>query len=142
MKTYTKNISLTTKTRIEIIDTTQEVCAFIDECDIHNGLVVLWTTHTTAAIAINEHDLDLWPDILQTLTSLIPVEATYRHNTKYSYSSREQNAHAHILNCLIQPSVIVPLQNGVLALGTWQAILFIELDGPRDRSLLVQVMGE
>jgi secondary thiamine-phosphate synthase enzyme len=140
--TYSNDVFLRTKTRLEIVDVTKDVYEIIDKSGIRNGLVIVWTTHTTAAIAINEHDVDLWADILQTLTLLIPIEAKYRHNAKYSWSSKEQNAHAHILNCLIKPNVMIPLQNSVLALGTWQAILFIELDGPRNRSLYVQIVGE
>ena len=66
MGTFTNDIVLRTKTRLEVVDVTNDVCELINKSGIQNGLVLVWTTHTTAAIAINEHDVDLWTDILQT----------------------------------------------------------------------------
>ncbi|MCW4025964.1 MAG: secondary thiamine-phosphate synthase enzyme YjbQ, partial [Candidatus Bathyarchaeota archaeon] len=112
------------------------------ESGISDGLANLWVPHSTAAVAVNEHDTDLWEDILSAIGRLVPVKGGYRHNAKYGWSSREQNAHAHILNCMINSDVNIPLQGGRLQLGTWQSILFMELDGPRTRSIRIQVMGE
>ena len=142
MKIHTGNISLKTGKKFEIVDITEDVHKVIEGSGVERGLVNLWIPHTTAALAVNEHDPDLWEDILSAMTRLVPVKADYRHNAKYGWSPGEQNAHAHILNCLIKPGVNVPLENGKMKLGTWQSILFIELDGPRSRSLHIQVMGE
>lgn len=142
MKIYTDDISLRTGMKLEVVDVTRDANKIVDESGLRNGLVNLWVTHTTAALAVNEHDTDLWEDILSAMTRLVPVRANYRHNAKYGWSPREQNAHAHILNCMIKPDVTVPLGNGSMKLGTWQSVLFIELDGPRNRSIHVQVMGE
>jgi len=142
LKVHAGRIPLRTKSRLEITDITKHVNRIVNESRIGNGLVNIWTTHTTAAVAVNEHDTDLWEDILSTLTRLVPIRADYRHNAKYRWAPGEQNAHAHILSCLIKPNVTIPVQNGKMVLGTWQSILFIELDGPRDRSIQVHVMGE
>jgi len=91
---------------------TRDIGRIVDESGVENGLVNIWTIHTTAAVAVNEHDTDLWEDILSTTARLIPVEADYRHNAKYKWTPGEQNAHAHILNCIIKPNVTIPLQNG------------------------------
>jgi len=127
---------------MEILDITEKVSRVVSESGIKNGLVNIWVPHTTAAIAVNEHDTDLWHDILTAMERLVPIKADYRHNAKYGWNVREQNAHAHILNCLVKPDVTIPLQAGNMQLGTWQSILFVEMDGPRTRSINVQVIGE
>ena len=142
MRFYVKNVPVRTGKKLEILDVTNDVEKIAEESGVKDGLVNLWVPHTTAALAVNEHDTDLWEDILSTMERLVPVKGDYRHNAKYGWSSREQNAHAHILNCMIKPDVTIPVQGGRLRLGTWQSILFIELDGPRSRSIRVQVTGE
>jgi secondary thiamine-phosphate synthase enzyme len=142
MKIYRKEFTISTHKRMEIQDITNTVANVVEESRIVNGLVHLWVPHATAAIAVNEHDTDLWDDILTALENLAPINDNYRHNAKYSWMASEQNAHAHILNCLVKPSVTVPLENGKMQLGTWQSVLVIEMDGPRTRQIQVQVIGE
>jgi secondary thiamine-phosphate synthase enzyme len=141
-KIFRKEFAVSTHKRMEIQDITSTVAQVVEESKIVNGLVHLWVPHATAAIAVNEHDTDLWDDILTALERLAPINSNYHHNAKYSWTASEQNAHAHILNCLIKPSVTVPLENGKMQLGTWQSVLFIEMDGPRTRQIQVQVIGE
>ncbi|RJS85194.1 YjbQ family protein [Candidatus Bathyarchaeota archaeon] len=142
MNFYSEDIRLSTSRRMEILDITDKVYNVVARSGISNGLVNLWVPHSTAAIAVNEHDVDLWDDILNILQKIAPLQGGYKHNAKYGWSLREQNAHAHILNCLIKPGVSIPLENGKLRLGTWQSILFIEMDGSRSRRIHVQVMGK
>ena len=142
MKIYRREFTISTHKRMEIQDITNTVANVVEESRIVNGLVHLWVPHATAAIAVNEHDTDLWDDILTALENLAPINDNYRHNAKYSWTASEQNAHAHILNCLVKPSVTVPLENGKMQLGTWQSVLVIEMDGPRTRQVQVQVIGE
>jgi secondary thiamine-phosphate synthase enzyme len=142
MKIYRKEFTISTHKRMEIQDITNTVANVVEESRIVNGLVHLWVPHATAAIAVNEHDTDLWDDILTALENLAPINDNYRHNAKYSWMASEQNAHAHILNCLVKPSVTIPLENGKMQLGTWQSVLVIEMDGPRTRQIQVQVIGE
>ena len=141
-KTFRKEFTIQTRKRMEIQDITDAAAKIVGESKITNGLVNLWVPHATAAIAVNEHDEDLWDDILAAFERLAPREGDYRHNAKYQWMEGEQNAHAHILNCLIKPDVTVPLENGRMQLGTWQSVLFIEMDGPRIRHIQVQVLGE
>ena len=142
MKIYRKEFTISTHKRMEILDITNTVANVVEESRIVNGLVHLWVPHATAAIAVNEHDTDLWDDILTALENLAPINDNYRHNAKYSWMASEQNAHAHILNCLVKPSVTIPLENGKMQLGTWQSVLVIEMDGPQTRQIQVQVIGE
>lgn len=142
MRFLVKEISLETRKKMEILDVTRDVLRIIRESEVRNGIVNLWTPHATTAVAVNEHDIDLWEDILSAMKKLVPIEADYRHNAKYRGVPQEQNAHAHILNCMIKPNVTMPFSEGKMELGPWQSLLFIEMDGPRSRSLHVQVIGE
>lgn len=142
LRYYVREVSIRTSRKLEIIDITDSVLKTIRSSGIKNGLLNLWTPHTTAAITINEHDPDLWDDILKTLERLVPIRANYRHNAKYGWIPSEQNAHAHIISSIFKPDVTIPVENGSVKLGSWQSILFIELDGPRNRRIRVTVMGE
>ncbi|MEM3193603.1 MAG: secondary thiamine-phosphate synthase enzyme YjbQ [Candidatus Bathyarchaeia archaeon] len=142
MRFHLSEFSVQSRRKMEIIDVTGKVSGIIERSGVKNGLVNLWVPHTTAAIAVNERDPDLWEDILSIMEKLVPVRGDYRHNAKYGWIPSEQNAHAHILNCLIKPSITIPIENGLMLLGTWQSILFIEMDGPQTRTVQVHVMGE
>ncbi len=142
MKFHFGEVPFRTRRRTEILDITENVRRVVEESGVKNGLVNVWVPHATAALAVNEHDTDLWEDILASFEKLVPLKADYRHNAKYGWAPGEQNAHAHILNCLIKPDVTIPLRNSSMQLGTWQSILFIEMDGSRTRTVQVQVMGE
>ncbi len=142
MKLHVGKISFPTRRRMEILDITDRVVRTVEESSGTEGLVNVWVPHATAAVAVNENDADLWEDILVAFERLVPIKAEYQHNAKYGWSPGEQNAHAHILNCLLKPDVMIPLMNGRMQLGTWQSILFIEMDGPRSRTVHVQVMAQ
>lgn len=142
MKMHLSEFSVQSRRKMEIINVTGRVSGAIEQSGIRNGFVNIWVPHTTAALAVNEHDPDLWEDILAVMEKIAPIRGDYRHNAKYGWIPSEQNAHAHILNCLIKPCLTIPLVDGRVLLGTWQAILFIEMDGPQTRRVQVQVVGE
>jgi secondary thiamine-phosphate synthase enzyme len=126
---------ITTRARNEIIDITPLVAGIVRESGIHDGLCVVYVSHTTAAVTINENaDHDVKHDLLQKLAALVPHrEAFYRHD--------EGNSDAHIKTALVGPSVTVIVAAGQLVLGTWQGIQFCEFDGPRTRTVHVKVLG-
>jgi len=142
MKFHFGEVHFRTRKRTEILDITENVRRVVEESGVKNGLVNVWVPHATAALAVNERDPDLWEDILASFEKLVPLKADYRHNAKYGWTPSEQNAHAHILNCMVKPDVTIHLKNGMMQLGTWQSILLIEMDGSRTRTVQVQVMGE
>ncbi|MGQ4832593.1 MAG: secondary thiamine-phosphate synthase enzyme YjbQ [Candidatus Asgardarchaeia archaeon] len=142
MKTVTRTIPLSTKKRLEIIDITRRVAEVVRESGISSGFAIVSLPHTTAAVTINESDPDLFDDILGIFSKIVPLQGKYKHNEKYSGLPGEQNAHAHILTSLIKPNLVVSIENSELDLGTWQSILFIELDGPRNRKVKVKIIGE
>ncbi len=139
MNVFEEKIRVETKNKLEVLDITEEIKRVVSKSKVTHGLVVLWTPHTTAAVTINESDSDLWIDILETYKKLVPTSGSYRHNLKYQGIPSEQNAHAHILNSLIKPYLVIPLVNGKMTLGTWQSILFIELDGGRRREVVIYI---
>lgn len=142
LKFYSSEFSIQSRRKMEILDVTSRVNELINRSGIKNGLINIWVPHTTAAIMVNERDPDLWEDIIATMERLVPIKGNYHHNAKYGWMPSEQNAHAHILNCLIKPSVTLTIENGRLLLGTWQSILFVEMDGPQTRRVQVHVIGE
>ena len=95
------------------------------------GSLLVSTPHTTARIAINERDPALQRDMQAFLERLAPRDAAYEHNA-HTVDGRD-NAHAHLLALLMPATETIPVVDGALALGTWQALFFVELDGPRER---------
>jgi len=142
MKYINDSFKVKTGKRLEVIDITNDVEKIVRESGIKEGVLIVFEPHTTAAITINENDPELFEDLINIYTKIAPIEQRYQHNLKYEGVPGEQNAHAHILSSLIKPSVIVPITNGRTQLGTWQRILFIEMDGPRTRNVYVKVIGE
>lgn len=142
MRYHSADISVFSGNQIEITDVTEQAVKVLAESGIKNGLLNLWVPHTTAGIMINERDPELWKDILTILDRIAPADLDYKHNARYARNTREQNARAHVLNCLVKPSVSVPVEDGRALLGTWQSVLFLEMDGPRTRSIHVQIIGE
>ena len=143
---FRDEFSLRSRERVEIIDITSRLEGIVEKSGLRDGFVLAYTGHVTACLTINENDRELLEDIKENLLRLAPIDAhlvnsRYRHNEKYSSMPGEQNTHAHILATLMKPSIIVPMEEGRLRLGTWQSLFFFELDGPRSRNVQVQVWG-
>lgn len=116
----------TTRT-MEFVDVTALLQQEIIESGITDGVCYLYNPHTTAGLTINEGaDPDVCTDLIDALQRMVP-DISYRH--------REGNSPAHLLTSLVGSSVTVFVENGNLALGTWQKIFFCEFDGPRSRKL-------
>ena len=130
MRFHEETFEVESRRRLEVVDITERVQGVIGRSGVTRGLVNLWVPHTTACLSVNEHDEELWEDLLAVMDRLVPLEGEYRHNAKYRWAPREMNAHAHILSTLIKQGVSLPIAEGRMRLGTWQSILLIELDGP------------
>ncbi|MDI6889131.1 MAG: secondary thiamine-phosphate synthase enzyme YjbQ [Methanocellales archaeon] len=127
------NIEVQTSQETELVDITQRVKETVGGAGIRNGLCVVYTPHTTTGIIINENEARLREDILSALDKVVPKGAGYQHD------QIDHNAHSHLRAILLGPSAIIPIENGSLALGTWQSIFLVELDGPRKRTVHVSV---
>jgi secondary thiamine-phosphate synthase enzyme len=126
-----KEISLETHSRVEMIDVTAAVQKAIREEKIEEGICLVYTPHTTAAVTINENaDPDVPRDIIAALDRAVPFSADYRH--------AEGNSAAHVKSSLVGASELIIIENGRLVLGTWQSIFFCEFDGPRTRKCIIK----
>jgi secondary thiamine-phosphate synthase enzyme len=136
MKIVNETFGLSSKNRNQMIDITSQVGSIVKQSGITNGDVIVYCPHTTAAITINENaDASVPHDILLTLSELIPPNHPgYRHS--------EGNSDAHSKSSMVGCSEQVLVKDGKLALGTWQGIFFCEFDGPRSRTVSVQIRGE
>ena len=126
-------ISLKTSERNEFVDITNKVREIILNSNVKNGMVVIYTPHTTAGITINENaDPSVKKDIINFLGKKIPYHGDYYH--------LEGNSDSHIKSTLVGCSEIVLIENGNLMLGTWQGIFFCEFDGPRRREVWIKII--
>lgn len=145
---HTRVLRLATDERIQLVDITRRIAATVTDAGLHNGLVQVFSRHTTAAVRIQEDEPLLLEDLRQFLSRLAPTDAAYGHNdfrvrTQHMHPDERPNGHAHCLQLLLGSSESVPVLDGQLQLGDWQRLFLVELDGPRpQRELLVQVMGE
>ncbi len=123
-------IDVRTERREELVDVSSRVAEAVRDAGVRDGHALVFCPHTTAGVTINENaDPDVVTDILEALRRAVPRDAGYRHV--------EGNADAHVKASLMGSSVTIPVGDGRLVLGTWQAVYFAEFDGPRSRKLLV-----
>jgi secondary thiamine-phosphate synthase enzyme len=129
----------------EFIDITDEVEAVVGASGARFGQATVFSGHTTAAIRVNENEPLLLQDLARVVQQLAPMDEEYEHN---DFSRRENiddeecaNGHAHCQHLFLSTSETVPIIDGRLALGTWQRIFLVELDRPRERKVLVNVVG-
>jgi secondary thiamine-phosphate synthase enzyme len=122
-----------TRQQYETIDLTADVARLVATAGLDEGLCSVFVPHATAAIVINENDdPNLCADLLDALAKLVP-EGVWRHDRV------DQNGAAHIKAAILGPSETIPVRSGRLLLGTWQAIMLVDLDGPRQRRVVVTI---
>ena len=124
-----------TSTQTEFIDITRSVQEALKKTGVEDGICIVFISHTTAAVTINENaDPSVVQDIIMELNKIVPLKDQYRH--------LEGNSPAHIKASLVGCSQIVFVESGKLVLGTWQGIFFCEFDGPRNRQVHVKVISD
>jgi secondary thiamine-phosphate synthase enzyme len=129
-----REITVQTRRHRELVDVTRQVEAVVAESGVSEGLALVFCPHTTASVTLNENaDPDVVEDLLAAYVDLLGDERRFRH--------AEGNAGGHALSSLVGVSPVLPVSGGRLHLGTWQAVWFCEWDGPRARTLRVQVVG-
>ena len=117
----------------EMVDITAQVTEVVRQAGVRSGLCMVYVPHATAAVVINENaDPNVCQDILDALGRMVP-EGAWRHDRV------DNNAAAHIKATILGPSETVPVRDGSLQLGTWQSLMLVEFDGPRERTLIVEV---
>jgi secondary thiamine-phosphate synthase enzyme len=128
-------IELRTRGREDFVDLTAEVERLVAASGIKDGLCVVAVPHTTAGVTVNENaDPDVRADLAMALRKIVPDALPYAHG--------EGNSPAHVKAALVGSSATLVVEDGRLRLGTWQGIFFCEFDGPRTRSVRVQIVGK
>jgi secondary thiamine-phosphate synthase enzyme len=136
-----ETFTVETHERLELVDLTDRVMALVRQCGVREGFINLWSLHTTCALFINEFQGALLADIKAFLERTVVREAPYRHNDPEHSDCDRMNADSHLRALLLGHSLTLQVSGGEVVLGHWQRILAAELDGPRARSLRVQVIG-
>jgi secondary thiamine-phosphate synthase enzyme len=130
----------------QFIDITEDVAEALGRSGVCNGLAVIFSMHTTAAIKINESEPELIKDMGRFLSEIAPTDREYFHNnfdvrTVNMEEDECPNAHSHCQHLTLSASETIPVVNGRLCLGRWQRIFLVELDRPKARRVNVQILG-
>jgi secondary thiamine-phosphate synthase enzyme len=139
MNIITKSIEIKSKEENDIIDLSGKISDKITESGISNGIITVFVSGSTGALTTIEYESGLLKDFPEMLSRIAPEEINYEHEKRW----HDGNGRSHVKASLIGPSLTIPFKDGSLLLGTWQQIVFVELDTRgRNRNLILQIMGE
>lgn len=134
MTVKTHSFKIDTHKNFEIIDITSQINDLID---MDEGIVSIFSKHSTSAIVVNENESGLLSDFEFMLNNLVSDKFSYQHDRI------DNNARSHLKSFLLSSSECLPVKNSRLDLGTWQSVFFVELDGPRSgRTIILTMVGE
>ena len=136
-----ETIVIQTDGRVELVDLTNRVMEYVRRFNIREGLVSLWSMHTTCSLFINEFQTALLSDIRRFLEQMVARDEEWLHNNPDHSDCDRMNADAHLRALLLGHSLTLQISGGEVVLGQWQRILMAELDGPRARTLRIQLFG-
>ena len=147
MNTRSFYLKLNSKQAPEFIDITEWVRQCVSKSQVDNGFAVVYSKHTTAAVIINENEPLLLADMEKFLEKISPRNDDYQHNnfqirTVNLTPDESPNGHAHLQHLMLGSSETIPVIGGKMQFGQYQSVFFIELDCPRAREVLVQIVGE
>jgi secondary thiamine-phosphate synthase enzyme len=139
-------VRIRTAKRTQFVDLTELVAERVRRAGVAEGIVAVQSRHTTASIVVNENEPRLLADIRDRLERWAPRRARWRHNDLEARGpaippGEQPNGHSHAQALLLGTSVCLTVAGGALDLGTWQRIFLVELDGPRPRTVSIQVLG-
>jgi len=137
MSVFRRRFTIATQEHNEVVDITREVERVLTESRVRDGVCTVFAAHATAGITINENaDPNIGVDFLSALRKMVVEHDGWLHDRI------DDNAAAHIKSALVGPSVSIPVEDGKLALGTWQDVFFCEFDGPRaSRNVVVTIVS-
>src|ERR687888_2391033 len=139
MTVITKTIKIKSKEENDMIDITDQTLKAIQESKLKDGIVTVFVSGSTGALTTIEYEPGLRIDFPKMLNRIIPKDIEYEHDKTW----HDGNGHSHVRASLIGPSLTVPFKNKSLMLGTWQQIVFLEMDiRPRERKIVLQMIGE
>ena len=140
-KVFNRIVDWITNERLQLLNITERINEIVRKSGIHDGLVHLQSLHTTSAVFLNEWQDALLHDVKGFLEQMVEREQYYRHNDPQHSDCERKNADSHLRGMLMGQTLCLQVRNASVLLGTWQSIIFAEFDGPRSRSLAVQVSG-
>ncbi len=139
MTTKTEHITMDTTGGVQIIDITGEVRKLLTTSDLQEGLATVFVPGSTATVTTIEYEPGLVADMTKALDRIALINSRYEHDQRW----HDGNGHSHIRASFLKPSVTIPFSHNTLMLGTWQQLVFIELDvRPRNRTIIVQFIGD
>ena len=138
---HAESLELQTTDRVELVDLTELIREVLGRSPVREGLASLWSMHTTCALFINEVQSALHADIRRLLEQVVVRDADWMHNDPAHSDCDRMNADAHLRAMLLGHSLTLQITGGDIVLGTWQRVLAAEMDGPRTRTVRVQLMG-
>jgi secondary thiamine-phosphate synthase enzyme len=141
LSVHGETFTVQTDQRVEVIDLTDRIMGLVRRLRIREGIVSLCSLHTTCAVFINEFQQALLADIKRFLEQVVARDAEWLHNDPAHSDCDRMNADSHLRALVLGHSLTLQVSGGEVVLGQWQRILMAELDGPRARTLRVQVMG-
>ena len=142
MKVFNASFTLASEEGTEVADITKRVRDIVQNSSVGSGIALINTLHTTCALFVNEFQAALIDDLKGLVERLVPGRGGYRHDDPRYSDCERGNAHSHLRAALLGRSIAVGVNNGELALGRFQSIIFAEFDGPRKREIDVQLIGE
>ena len=139
MSVYCGEVNIETNGDVDIVDITSDVQDVISKSKIKDGIVCVFVPGSTGSITSIEYEPGLMKDFPRVLEKIAPKGIHYDHHETW----HDDNGHSHVRASLMGPSTTFPIKNGKLIHGTWQQLVFVELDtGPRNRNIIVQIVGE
>jgi secondary thiamine-phosphate synthase enzyme len=140
-KVFNRIIDWITNDRLQLLNITERINEIVRKSGIRDGIVHLQSLHTTSAVFLNEWQDALLHDVRGFLEQIAERNQYYRHNDPEYSDCERKNADSHLRGMLMGQTLCLQVRNATVLLGTWQSIIFAEFDGPRSRSLAVQVSG-
>jgi secondary thiamine-phosphate synthase enzyme len=138
---FLETIAYQTRERLELVNITRDLNEVVRKHGLKAGMVIVQSLHTTTAVFINEFQQALLDDMKSFLERLVGRVDYWRHNDPKLSECDRKNADSHLRAMVLGHTLSLPIRNGALALGNWQSVILAELDGPRERSIQVQVLG-
>ncbi|HKW97312.1 MAG TPA: secondary thiamine-phosphate synthase enzyme YjbQ [Bryobacteraceae bacterium] len=140
-KVFSRIVDWITSERMQLINITDRINEIVRKSGVRDGLVHMQSLHTTTAVFINEWQDALLHDVKSFLDQIVCREEGWRHNDPQYSDCERKNADSHLRGMLMGQTVCLQVRNSTVLLGTWQSIILAEFDGPRSRSMSVQVSG-
>ena len=138
-------LEILTQQNFQIIDITDMLRQKLQEFRGLDGQLLVSVQHTTTALSVNENEERLWQDIQNFYQRLAPAGDRYLHNDLHLRDVPEdepENAHAHLISMFLNTNETIGIKDEIMVLGTYQSVLFLELDGPRTRTIYAQFIGD